>query len=93
MIRALPASQKQEAFFRYWTCKEAYPKATGEGLAQLHQIEVSLMPGEPVSLLRITSGLLTDQGWVLQELKPAANYVAAVAILGQGWHLTQWQFL
>ena len=91
VIRALPPSQKQEAFFRYWTCKEAYLKATGEGIAQLDQIEVSLMPGEPVSLLRI-SGSLQIQDWVLQELTPASDYVAALAVAGQGWHLTRWQF-
>lgn len=93
MITSLPANQKQEAFFRYWTCKEACLKATGDGLAQLHQIEVSLMPGEPVSLLNITSGPQTAQGWVLQELTPASNCVAAVAVVGQGWHLRRWQFL
>lgn len=93
VISELPPSQKQEAFFRYWTCKEAYLKATGEGLAQLDRIEVLLTPGEPVSLLSITGDLPTAQGWVLQELTPASGYLAALAVAGQGWHLTCWQFL
>ncbi len=29
VIASLPAEQKQEAFFRAWTCKEAYLKASG----------------------------------------------------------------
>ncbi len=93
VIRALPLSQKQEAFFRYWTCKEAYLKTTGDGLAQLDRIEVSLMPGEPVSLVSIAGSLQIAQGWVLQKLTLASNYVAALAVAGQGWHLNCWQFI
>lgn len=40
------SKEKLEALFRYWTCKEAYVKATGEGLSQpLEEIHVSLLPG------------------------------------------------
>jgi 4'-phosphopantetheinyl transferase len=92
VISELPPNQKQEAFFRCWTCKEAYLKATGEGLAQLDRIEVLLTPGEPVTLLNVTGDLHTAQGWVLQELTPASGYLAALAVAGQGWHLSCWQF-
>ena len=92
VIRALPPSQKQETFFRYWTCKEAYLKATGDGLAQLDQIEILLTPEKPASELRLPSSL-ASQDWVLQELTPTANYVAALVVAGQGWHLRSWQFL
>jgi 4'-phosphopantetheinyl transferase len=30
----IPAGQRQEGFFRYWTAKEAFIKATGEGLSR-----------------------------------------------------------
>ncbi|MBE9051761.1 4'-phosphopantetheinyl transferase superfamily protein [Nostocales cyanobacterium LEGE 11386] len=85
MVRSLSANQQQKVFFRYWTCKEAYLKATGEGLAQLEQIEVLLNPTEPAKLQ-------TSQDWSLFELAPADNYVAAVAVAGFGWHLQCWQY-
>ena len=90
-IQALSPDQKQEAFFRYWTCKEAYLKATGDGLSQLERIEVALTSAEPAKLLRIPDSL--HQDWILRELKPATDYVAAVAVAGQDWQLTRWQFL
>jgi 4'-phosphopantetheinyl transferase len=40
MVRSQGDDQKSDIFFRYWTCKEAYLKATGEGLAQLEQVGV-----------------------------------------------------
>ncbi|MCC5597695.1 4'-phosphopantetheinyl transferase HetI [Nostoc favosum] len=85
MLRSLSANQQQEVFFRYWTCKEAYLKATGDGLAQLEQIEVSLTPTQPAKL-RIT------EDWSLFELVPANNYVAAVAVENFGWNLKCWQY-
>src|SRR5688572_3067250 len=48
MLNAIPEEQKMEAFFHCWTRKEAYLKATGEGIADaLPRIEVSLTPGQP----------------------------------------------
>ncbi|MCC5606855.1 4'-phosphopantetheinyl transferase superfamily protein [Nostoc sp. CHAB 5834] len=85
MLRSLSANQQQEVFFRYWTCKEAYLKATGDGLSQLEQIEVSLTPTEPAKL-RVT------EDWSLFELVPANNYVAAVAVANLGWNLKFWQY-
>lgn len=85
MLRSLSPNQQQEIFFRYWTCKEAYLKATGDGLSQLEQIEVSLTLTEPAKL-QIT------EDWSLFELVPANNYVAAVAVENFGWHLKCWQY-
>ncbi|MBN3882263.1 MAG: 4'-phosphopantetheinyl transferase HetI [Nostoc sp.] len=85
MLRSLSPNQQQEIFFRYWTCKEAYLKATGDGLSQLEQVEVSLTPTEAAKL-QIT------EDWSLFELVPANNYVAAVAVENFGWDLKCWQY-
>lgn len=85
VLRSLPPKQQAETFFRYWTCKEAYLKATGDGLSQLEQIEVSLTPGEPAKLQ-------TSADWSLTEIIPADNYAAAVVVAGIGCHLQYWQY-
>jgi len=85
VMRSLPPHQMQEVFFRYWTCKEAYLKATGAGIAQLEQIEVLLNPTEPAKLK-------IDQQWSLFELVPVKDSVAAVVAEGDGLHLKCWQY-
>ncbi len=91
-IASLPAEQKQEAFFRAWTCKEAYLKAIGEGLTGLEQVEVSLTPGEPAVLLSIQGGQQAASQWSLHHLTPAPSYMAALAIEGHGWSLNCFNF-
>lgn len=93
MFRALPPSKKQEAFFTWWTCKEAYLKASGDGLSwPLDRIDISLVPEEPARLLSIHGDAQEAFRWTLQELKPASSYVAALVVEGHGWHLACWQW-
>jgi 4'-phosphopantetheinyl transferase len=87
VISSLPLEQKQEAFFKGWTCKEAYLKAIGYGLAGLEQVEVSVTPGEPAALLSIQGDSKAASRWSLQQLIPAPGYMAALAVEGHDWHL------
>ncbi|MBD2449316.1 4'-phosphopantetheinyl transferase superfamily protein [Nostoc sp. FACHB-152] len=80
VVRSLPPDQQQQVFFRYWTCKEAYLKATGDGISQLEQVEIALTPTQPAKLL-------ISEDWSLVEFTPADNYRAAVAVAGSGWNL------
>jgi 4'-phosphopantetheinyl transferase len=92
-LRALPAEVKHQAFFNCWTRKEAYIKAHGEGLSlPLDQFDVSLAPGEPAALLATRHDHRDAQHWCLQALMPGPGYAAAVAVEGQDWHLTCWQW-
>ena len=86
-LRSQPNPLQTEAFFNCWTRKEAYIKARGEGLTlPLDQFDVSLDPSG-ASLLenRIFPGDRTR--WSLQELHPAPDYCAAVAVEGFSWKL------
>lgn len=87
VISTLLPEQKQEAFFNAWTRKEAYLKATGDGLAGLEQVEVSLTPGEPAALLSIQGDRQASSRWSLSQLTPAPGYVAALAVEGHDWNL------
>lgn len=87
-IASLPDDEKQRAFFQAWTCKEAYLKATGDGLAGgLAEVEVSLIPGEGARLIRIAGNPQAALSWSLAQIIPAPDYMAAVAVAGEGWDL------
>ena len=87
LISSLPPDQRQEAFFNGWTCKEAYLKATGEGLAGLQQVEVSLTPFEPTALLSIQGDAKAANRWSVHQLTLVPDFVAALAVEGHGWNL------
>lgn len=69
----------QEAFFVYWTRKEAAVKATGDGLAvPLYQVLVS-QQDEPARLREYPGQIQWQMSLV--DLTPGRNYAAALAIL------------
>jgi 4'-phosphopantetheinyl transferase len=94
VFRALPRSEKQEAFFSCWTRKEALVKAIGDGLScPLDTFDVSLVPGDPAMLLRIEGDSEAASRWSIQELEPAFGFAAAFAVTGRRWRLHCWQWL
>jgi 4'-phosphopantetheinyl transferase len=92
-LRALPESILPEAFFNCWARKEAYIKAVGEGLGlDLRAFEVSLRPGEPAALLVTRHDPREASRWALHHLTPAPGYAAALAVEGQDYRLSLWQY-
>jgi 4'-phosphopantetheinyl transferase len=86
-LQALSPVLRTEAFFRYWTRKEAFLKALGEGLPRTPQLfTVSLRPDEPVALHNDSDDSQPVLGWSLAELTPDSRwlpgYVAALAVEG-----------
>jgi len=71
----------EAGFFAAWTRKEAYLKATGQGITRgLHHFDVALAPGEPARLL---ADRLDDQAtarWAMFALDPAPGYSAALVV-------------
>ena len=79
-LMSLPAGQRDDAFFLCWTRKEAYIKATGEGLSTpLDAFRVTLRPGEPARFVHFALDPVAAQAWSLHDLKPALQYAAALA--------------
>lgn len=82
-FRVLPPQLKPTAFFNLWTRKEAWLKATGEGIGHsLHRVQVSFLPGEPVKLLQMPADLGNAQEWSLLELVTWHGFTAALACWG-----------
>lgn len=70
-LAGLPPSRRTEAFFKIWTRKEAYLKATGTGLA---------VPPASVAVPAVGSRRWTARAW-----RPAPGFVGAVVSDGSGW--------
>jgi len=77
-------AEREAAFFRCWTRKEAMLKATGDGLRfPLSAFAVTLLVGEAAAVRwdRREPGL--RGAWSLASLEPADGYVGALAHCGE----------
>jgi 4'-phosphopantetheinyl transferase len=89
ILQTLPPEEQLVAFFRAWTQKEAYLKATGEGLAGLQHVEISLADDEPGILS--AEGRSATSSWFVQELEPDVGYVGAIASPVEVTTVRYWQ--
>ncbi|HWQ18484.1 MAG TPA: 4'-phosphopantetheinyl transferase superfamily protein [Methanotrichaceae archaeon] len=89
----LPAEKKQDAFYVCWTCREAYVKALGSGLAQpLGEPDESLRLLEPGWLSHAAHDPVEAARWSLKVLVPAPGYIGALAMAGGECHLRCYQW-
>jgi 4'-phosphopantetheinyl transferase len=86
-LARLPSADRVRAFFEVWTLKEAYLKASGEGLLRgLDAFDVTV--GEvPPRLAAVRDRPGEEARWRLQRLEPAAGYVGALAADGSTWRM------
>jgi len=87
VIASLSAERKTAAFFKAWTVKEAYAKATGEGLAVLEQVETSLSQDGPAALLSVHGNPGAMMRWSSCQVYPSPGYMAALVVDGKNWRL------
>lgn len=83
VIRSLIGTEQHQVFFRGWTQKEAYLKATGDGLGQLASVEVALT--ESMRLISIDGDVNIAAQWFVQEIAMpdcATEYAAALVVKG-----------
>ena len=80
---------RELAFLHCWTRKEAYLKATGEGLTlPPERVEVSIIPDEPAALLAVNGDPGAASRWSLRPLCSGPDYVATLAVEGHRYRLT-----
>jgi 4'-phosphopantetheinyl transferase len=90
-LAALPTERKFEAFFRCWTRKEAYIKATGDGLSlPLHQFDVSVAAEDCDALISTRPDPSEATLWSLREVPAGKGYVAALCVGSRQWRLKDW---
>ncbi len=88
-LRALPPEERIEAFFRVWTRKEAFMKATGAGLSYgLSQFTVSV--DDPPAILESRREPQDAGTWMLVHLDPAPGYSGALALPAGSVRLRYW---
>ena len=87
----IPKKKRNEVFFRYWTRKEAFLKATGEGISfPMEQFDVSLISGMGLSPITFQGDKQESPCWFVQDLFPGAGYAAAIAGERGDWDLSYW---
>jgi len=80
--KALPPADQDAAFFRFWSCKEAFVKATGEGITlglEACVMELSAIP----RLVSAPSCCGPAEDWHLAEISLDGEYGAAVCHSGE----------
>ena len=93
VLRNLTGEEKHRAFFRGWTCKEAYAKALGKGFSQaFDQFTVSLLPSQPPALLQQHENDQEITRWSFLNLDTASNYAAALVVEGHDYRPMCWSY-
>lgn len=89
-LRALPNTQRAEAFFFCWTRKEAYLKALGDGLSvPLDSFAVAFAPGSSAALLHVKANPAEVERWSMYNVEVGKGYKAALIVEGNGHRLQQ----
>jgi 4'-phosphopantetheinyl transferase len=79
-LLSLAPAERESAFFRCWSRKEAYVKAVGDGLSiPLDGFRVTLFPGGPVEFVHLSNDRALANEWALHDLTAVAGYAAAIA--------------
>jgi 4'-phosphopantetheinyl transferase len=82
-LRGLLEQERIAAFFRCWTCKEAFLKAQGVGLSRsLASFDVEVNPAQPACLLATRPDEEEAARWSLYNIGNIEAYAAAVAVAG-----------
>ncbi len=79
-LQSVPAGDRATAFFACWTRKEAYLKASGNGLGSPRDVAVTVRPGAPERLVSVQGAPTEPDRWELRSFEPGPGYVGAVAV-------------
>ena len=93
VLRSKPPHLRTQEFFRFWTCKEAFIKAIGEGMhLQLNRFEVVIVDAEKPHFVRTMEESATDSRWYVGELALGPEYAGTVVSQGRAWECVCWDW-
>jgi 4'-phosphopantetheinyl transferase len=83
---SLKKAEQEGAFFRCWTRKEAFLKATGEGLTGgMGSFAVSFLRDERPRLVLADHVPGAVDAWKIADISPRSGFTAALVAEGQDW--------
>jgi 4'-phosphopantetheinyl transferase len=92
-LKQLPEQSRVAGFFACWTRKEAFLKATGEGLSfPLADFSVSTHPERDAELEEIQGSAEVGKQWFLADLAVSPEYRAALALQSNPCELRTFTF-
>ncbi len=83
LISKLSREKKIRVFYKGWTIKEAYLKATGEGLAGEDKMSLSVCPDNSIKLLNIEETDELFSRWSTCQILAQHGYIASLVVEGQ----------
>ena len=88
-LAAHRGAEKVAGFFKIWTGKEAFFKASGDGLTlPISQAVIDLDGGPSVRLAAIAGDPAQAARWQIFSFEPVSGYQVALAAEGQDWQVT-----
>jgi 4'-phosphopantetheinyl transferase len=93
-LRATPAAGRLLKFFQYWTLKEAFLKARGQGLsAALDRFTIHFVPDGRASLSTVSEQEENFAAWTLFHFEPSPEHVVAACVSSPaGPDACQWKW-
>jgi 4'-phosphopantetheinyl transferase len=86
LYEAIPQTDRMRAFFRAWVAKEAYLKATGDGLAGgLKSLELDLTADPVIRPLAIRGDATSPRSWQFHAFDVSELIVGALAFEPSGY--------
>ncbi len=87
LISSSSPEERKNVFFDLWTLKEAYLKATGQGISALKQVEISMSSSESPTLFVNDENIQVKNRWTMLQMIPSTGYIASMVIEGSGGHI------
>lgn len=85
-LESINKNKRAELFFQYWTRKEAFIKARGEGISfPMEKCDVSFINGSSLLPVTLQDNNIDSSGLYVQDLFPGNDYAAAIAVEGNDW--------
>jgi 4'-phosphopantetheinyl transferase len=92
-LKQIQKNKCSEVFFQYWTRKEAFLKAMGEGISfPMAQCDVSLINEMGLSPVILSGNNEDNSCWYVQDLFPYRGYAAALAVEKSGSDILYWHY-